>query len=293
MTKNINPIKDLNDYESLFTQGAESSENRKNIEDALKIAIDTRKFEIELYWKRATYFWAFIAATFAAFFLLLNSSNIDQHIEFTIAISAIGYFFSLGWYFVNRGSKLWQKNWEEHVVFLENCIMRPLFSTVKVPNYNFLQLTKEYPFSVSKVNQNLSLMMVLFWFGSYCYSVVYTFYYSGLISFDFVFVKMVVIVSLFLLSYISIRTKITINSLRLLPAIGILFVVIWNTFTPIISFYTNDDPWKWEWGVWMIISILIYFTDLFFNYSRCYLSDDPQFKKVLVENSNISFFKKQ
>jgi hypothetical protein len=33
----------------------------------LGFALDIRKFEIELYWKRATYFWTFIGATFAAY----------------------------------------------------------------------------------------------------------------------------------------------------------------------------------------------------------------------------------
>lgn len=36
-------------------------------EKALNQALDIRKFEIELYWKRATYFWTFIGATMAGF----------------------------------------------------------------------------------------------------------------------------------------------------------------------------------------------------------------------------------
>ena len=36
--------------------------------------MDIRKFEIDLYWKRAAYFWAFIAATFAGYFALLGSN---------------------------------------------------------------------------------------------------------------------------------------------------------------------------------------------------------------------------
>jgi hypothetical protein len=175
MTKTINPITDLNDYESLFTKCADPTETKKNIEDALKIAIDTRKFEIDLYWKRATYFWAFIAASFTAYFLLLNSDNIEKHKEFTMVISAIGYFFSLGWYFVNRGSKLWQKNWEEHVLYLESIIKRPLFATVLYPNYEFWKLNKSYPLSVSKTNQNLSLMMVIFWIFTFSYSVSFSY----------------------------------------------------------------------------------------------------------------------
>jgi tRNA A-37 threonylcarbamoyl transferase component Bud32 len=35
--------------------------------EALKQALDIRKFEIDLYWKRATYFWAFIAVSFAGY----------------------------------------------------------------------------------------------------------------------------------------------------------------------------------------------------------------------------------
>ena len=34
---------------------------------ALERALDIRKFEIDLYWKRAAYFWTFIAATLAGF----------------------------------------------------------------------------------------------------------------------------------------------------------------------------------------------------------------------------------
>ena len=46
-----------------------SGEKRKK---ALKQVLDIRKFEIELYWKRATYFWTFIAAMF---WLLLKMST--------------------------------------------------------------------------------------------------------------------------------------------------------------------------------------------------------------------------
>ncbi|RKD98723.1 RipA family octameric membrane protein [Marinifilum flexuosum] len=171
----IEPVKGIEEYKKLFykeqkSDGAENDkkELRDNIKDALAIAVDTRKLEIELYWKRATYFWAFIAATFVAYFTLWNKGGVSS--GFIIPISIIGYFFSLGWYFVNRGSKLWQKNWEEHVLYLESIIHRPLFATVRVPKGQFYNLSKAYPFSVSKVNQNLSFMMVIFWFCTTIYS---------------------------------------------------------------------------------------------------------------------------
>jgi hypothetical protein len=47
--------------------------NKPLLEKALEHALDIRKFEIELYWKRASYFWTLIAAAFAAYFLILGA----------------------------------------------------------------------------------------------------------------------------------------------------------------------------------------------------------------------------
>ena len=46
-------------YSSLFEFEDDESKLR---EKALDLALDIRKFEIELYWKRAAYFWGFIGA---------------------------------------------------------------------------------------------------------------------------------------------------------------------------------------------------------------------------------------
>jgi hypothetical protein len=43
-------------------------EDKEKSKKALDIALDTRKFEISLYWQRAAYFWALIAAAFAGYF---------------------------------------------------------------------------------------------------------------------------------------------------------------------------------------------------------------------------------
>lgn len=51
-------------------ESEEKSEIDKKYIEAFKLAVDTRKFEIELYWKRATYFCAFIAMTFAGYGLV-------------------------------------------------------------------------------------------------------------------------------------------------------------------------------------------------------------------------------
>ncbi|EIJ8446517.1 hypothetical protein LJP04_004306, partial [Salmonella enterica] len=57
------------DYKKIFLDDAKKNEK------ALTYALDIRKFEIDLYWKRASYFWAFIAATFAGFITLQASSS--------------------------------------------------------------------------------------------------------------------------------------------------------------------------------------------------------------------------
>lgn len=70
----------FNDVSSNWAQTASSAANPadtvldsdKRIEKLCQIALETRKFEIELYWKRTTYYWAFIAADLAAFALVYN-----------------------------------------------------------------------------------------------------------------------------------------------------------------------------------------------------------------------------
>jgi hypothetical protein len=147
----------------------EQTQNKKQ-KEALKHALDIRKFEIELYWKRAAYFWTFIAAAFAAFFLLSRTSSSIQF-EMCYLVSSMGLVFSFGWYLVNRGSKAWQRNWEAHVDLLEDEVMGPLYKmTINRYRYDFLDPTDAFPFSVSKINQLLSLFVVAIWIFLLLYS---------------------------------------------------------------------------------------------------------------------------
>ena len=117
-------IQNANKYRKLFLS---ISPNDKVGKSAHELALDIRKFEIELYWKRTTYFWTIIAATFAGYFALSTAKNINNGLVFMV--SCIGLMLSLGWYLVNRGSNYWQENWELHVDSLENDITGPLFKT--------------------------------------------------------------------------------------------------------------------------------------------------------------------
>lgn len=151
---------DQNRYNELFEVKILKKDKQK---EALYQALDIRKFEIELYWKRATYFWTFIAAIFAGYFLVYKDNPNNYSILYMLC--CLGFVFSFCWYLVNRGSKFWQNNWERHVDLLEDEITGPLYKTVLVTgNLSFWKLHKEYNYSVSKINQMLSLYVTFIWF---------------------------------------------------------------------------------------------------------------------------------
>jgi hypothetical protein len=129
--------------------------------EALKQAHEIRKFEIDLYWKRAAYFWTFIAAAFAGYVVVHNDT---QNFTAAYTITCLGFMFSLAWYFVNRGSSAWQRNWEAHVDLLEDEVMGPLHKTViNRDNYEFRDFAGPYGFSPSRINQILSLIVSVIW----------------------------------------------------------------------------------------------------------------------------------
>ena len=146
---------------------------------ALECALDIRKFEIELYWKRATYFWTFIGVTLAGYGAL-QASSAEEKSRLSILLSCLGLVFSFGWFCVNKGSKKWQENWEKNVNLLEDEVLGPLFKTVwdKKPPEESADCMKQFRrfaigpgrFSGSKINQIISLaitaLWVILWFGA-------------------------------------------------------------------------------------------------------------------------------
>ena len=160
---------DTNEYKARFSepQPPRGKDDPKEADTragrALAYALDIRKFEIELYWKRGTYFWAFIAAAFAGYALTHKATDPDPWLS--IIFSALGLVFSFAWYLVNRGSKFWQSNWERHVDLLEDMTLGPLYKVVAVTTDNSAgnPLTSPAQFSVSKLNQILSVFVVAVW----------------------------------------------------------------------------------------------------------------------------------
>lgn len=142
--------------------------NKDLINKALEIALDTRKFEIELYWKRTGYFVLFIGAVFVGYYKVLQISGLsDSEKEWLLLLlAALGFLLSLLWYMANRGSKFWQENWEAHIEDLSIELGKPIFGIIKNNEhtiFNPKQFNKSYPFSVSKVNQMVSLIITFSW----------------------------------------------------------------------------------------------------------------------------------
>ena len=164
--------------------------NKKKIDKALEHALDIRKFEIGLYWQRATYFWALIAAAFAGYFALMGSAGLENKEFLAFLVSCIGLVFTFAWFQVNRGSKFWQENWENHVDMLEDSITGPLYKTVlrrpeddeyldegsdsRGITYLEENVTGPKAISASKTNQLVSWFTLFIWFGLNAYAVIQT-----------------------------------------------------------------------------------------------------------------------
>ena len=136
---------------------------------ALKYALEIRKFEIELYWKRAAYFWTFIGASFAGY-AAVGASSLTPKSDLTVPIACLGLVFSFGWFCVNKGSKQWQENWENHVDLLENQSIGPLYKIVLMRDKpkgikdNIVAfMTGPKALSVSRINQIISLFVTILW----------------------------------------------------------------------------------------------------------------------------------
>jgi hypothetical protein len=77
----------------------------------LKIALDNRAFEIQLFWQRSNYFLVLITALGIGVFSIRDR-------EYAIFISLAAAVSSYFWFRTNLGSRFWQESWEAEVVLL-------------------------------------------------------------------------------------------------------------------------------------------------------------------------------
>lgn len=120
-----------------------------NTKDKMKAALarahEQRRFEIDNYWKRSTYLWAFQVVAFAA---IAWMAQIDAA-EFPILpfISAFGTVVSVSGVFMAKGSKFWKENWEAHIEILERDVEGSIYGVTLVKG--------DLGYSVSHINQRL------------------------------------------------------------------------------------------------------------------------------------------
>jgi hypothetical protein len=154
---------------------------------AFDVAHQNRLFEVDLFWKRALFFWGFIAVTFVGY-VSVNK----LHSNLSIIISVMGLFCSFAWALANRGSKYWQEYWERKVVDLETDVVGDLFIDDKPFAQRFKWLGGR-KYSVSKIAISISDFLVFIWL---CISLYEIFrYYSFLIITKKLFVTIFICVS--------------------------------------------------------------------------------------------------
>ena len=160
-----------NAYLACYTQAnANNPSPLPSQEEALKQALDIRKFETDLYWKRATYFWAFIASTFIAYFSVAKENVEWQPVSkdaVLFIIAFFGLFLSCCWFCINKASQYWIRNWEHQVELLEDEIIGPLYKRNIVNNEAGCGLKRiilgPYKHSASRINQLLSFAVIILW----------------------------------------------------------------------------------------------------------------------------------
>lgn len=137
------------DYQRKFITDRNECEIRATYEKAWS----AKNFEIDNYWKRATYFWAFQVASFAGYFAVLGSDFYENNTEILYCVACIGFITALAWSLINKGSKSWQRNWENHVDMLEDKVTGPLYKITSV----------DRTYSVSKINEIVSHFITTVW----------------------------------------------------------------------------------------------------------------------------------
>jgi hypothetical protein len=77
-----------------------------------KLALETRNFEIQLFWQRSNYFLVLNTAIGTGFFAV-------RSVKFALLLGGLGFVASLLWLLVNLGSRYWHVRWERQVEDIE------------------------------------------------------------------------------------------------------------------------------------------------------------------------------
>jgi hypothetical protein len=124
-----------------------------NSEELLRTAYENRNFEIELYWRRAGYFWAFQAVALGAIGLVVREN--EASLDVVALLTILGFLTALLGCLSAKGSKFWQESWEAHVDHLELLRSAQLAQVIVV---------REPPsYSVTKLNLRFMKLLAAAW----------------------------------------------------------------------------------------------------------------------------------
>lgn len=138
---------------------------KKQTPTLLEIALDARKFELDLFWRRSLFFWGFIASAFVGF-----ASTYSKHPSLAFLISCFGVICTFSWALVNRGSKFWYETWEAKAIENGYDGISDLFEKeIEVTKQKGLLTAKR--FSVSKITIALSDFTFVLWLGIFFYQI--------------------------------------------------------------------------------------------------------------------------
>jgi hypothetical protein len=149
--------------------------------EAYRTALETRNFEIGLFWQRSNYFLVLNTAIGTGFFVVESD-------ELELLLSLLGLGAAVLWLCVNLGSKFWQARWE-HRLELTEAALKPAFADFFSADWPTLRSDVEASFavpygtrgrwdrrlwrwgvlqkpSVSLMMTYLSLAFILFWVGA-------------------------------------------------------------------------------------------------------------------------------
>jgi hypothetical protein len=117
-------------------------------------AWEAKKYEMDNYWRRGNYFWAFQVAAFAGYFSILSAEAYQTNPEVAFVIVCIGFVTSSAWIFTNLAGETWQRNWEIYLYLLEKKL-------IGTPLYKLREKPKVY--SVSILNKILCVFFLFIW----------------------------------------------------------------------------------------------------------------------------------
>lgn len=139
------------------------AENDTDIDRVLNV----RNFEIELVWKRATFFWALQLALLTALGLMLtrdpNGNGANGLIAYvSLALATLGVLVALSGFLASRGSKYWQSAWEKKLEQIEAAAEKneKFFADYAVIESKWFGAG---PFSVSKQMIIIQSYFIIFW----------------------------------------------------------------------------------------------------------------------------------